>query len=100
MTVEEHSVQTLPHHAGRKSRLPPRRLDVFLQKAVRLAPGIAGTRIGPGAAFVVGGAGRLAGVVAVPGAEIEILVVAAKPIDRGFDRGGSRLDHAGAAHAG
>src|SRR5882724_5486109 len=91
----------LPHHAGREPGFPPWRLDVFLQEAMRFAPGIAGPRIGPGAAFVVGGAGRLAFVVAfAPALHIEILVVAAKAVDRGFDRGVARLDHAGAAHAG
>src|SRR5258705_3139 len=71
----------LPHHAGRKSRLAARRLDVLFQKAMRFAPGIAGAGIGPGAAFVVGGAGRLAGVVAVLGAEIEAFLVATQSVD-------------------
>ena len=55
----------LPHHARGKPRLAPRRLDVFFQEAVRFPAGIARPRIGPGAAFVVGGAGGLAGVVAL-----------------------------------
>ena len=54
----------LPHHARGKPRLAPRRLDVLFQEAMRFAAGIAGPRIGPGPAFVVGGAGRLAGLVA------------------------------------
>src|SRR3954453_1511434 len=90
----------LPHHAGDEPRLAVRRLDVLFQKAVRVAADIARPRIGPGAAFVVGGAGRLAGLVALAAVQIEIPVVAAEPVDRGFDRTGALLDHAGAAHAG
>src|SRR5947199_58138 len=60
----------LPHDARRKPRLAPRRLDVLLQEAVRFLAGIAGPGIGPGAAFVVGGAGGLAGVVAAGTVEI------------------------------
>src|SRR4029453_1358497 len=66
---------------------------------MRFLAGIARPRIGPGAAFVVGGASGLAGVVAVAGLEVEILVVAAEAVDRGFDGLGAPLDHAGAAHA-
>ena len=55
----------LPHHAGNKPGLAPRRLDVFFQEAVRIFADIAGPRIGPGPALVVGGAGGLAGVVAL-----------------------------------
>src|SRR5439155_187379 len=73
----------------------------FLQEAVRLLAGIAGPGIGPGAAFVVGGAGGLAGVVAAVAAlEIKTLVVAAEAVDRGFDCLVAPFDHAGAAHAG
>src|SRR6185295_17351383 len=88
-------------HARGKPGFPPRRLDVLFQEAVRFLAGIAGPRIGPGAAFVVGGAGGLAGVVAAVAAfEIKALVVAAEAVDRGFDRLVAPLDHAGAAHAG
>src|SRR5437899_2390314 len=91
----------LPHDARRKPRLAPRRLDVLLQEAVRFLAGIAGPGIGPGAAFVVGGAGGLAGVVAAVAAlEIKTLVVAAEAVDRGFDCLVAPFDHAGAAHAG
>ena len=76
----------LPHHARGKPGLPPRRLDVLLQEAMRFLAGIARPGIGPGAAFVVGGAGGLAGVVAVAALEVETLVVAAEAVDRGFDR--------------
>src|SRR5215510_14409296 len=89
----------LPHHTRRKPGLPSRRLDVLLQEAMRFLAGIAGARVSPGAAFVVGGAGGLAGVVAVAGLEVEILVVAAEAVDRGLDGLGAPLDHAGAAHA-
>src|SRR5438270_13227051 len=93
--------KNLPHYARGKSRLAPRRLDVFVQKAMRRAPGIAGPRVSPGAAFVVGGAGGLAFVIAfAAGLDVEIPVVAAKAVDRGFDGGRLRLDHAGAADAG
>src|SRR4051812_5045513 len=91
----------LPHHARGKPRLPPRRLDVLLQEALRVLAGIARPRIGPGAAFVVGGAGGLAGVVAAVAAlEIKTLVVAAEAVDRGFDGLVAPFDHTGAAHAG
>src|SRR5690349_10143472 len=90
----------LSHHARNKPGLPPRRLDVFLQIAMGVAAGITRSRIGPGPAFVVGGAGGLAGVIAFGALEVEILVVAAETVDRGFDRGILRLDHAGAADAG
>src|SRR5437763_2075069 len=95
-----HPGYALPNHTRGKPRLPPRRLDVFLQEAVRLLAGVARPRIGPGAAFVVGGAGGLAGVVAVAALEIEALVVAAVAVDRGFDGIVAPFDHAGAAHAG
>src|SRR5882757_9374569 len=67
---------------------------------MRILAGIARPRVGPGAAFIVGGAGRLAGIVAVVALDVEIPVVAAEAIDRGFDRAIPGLDHAGAAHAG
>src|ERR1700748_1099325 len=77
----------LPHHARRETRLAPRRLDVFFQEAVRGLAGIARARISPGAAFVVGGAGSLGLVVpATAPLEIEITVIAAEAVDRGFDR--------------
>src|SRR4051812_6077818 len=92
---------TLPHHARGKPGLAPRRLDVFFQITMRIAAGIAGPGIGPGPAFVVGGAGGLALVVAFAAAfDVEIPVVAAETVDRGFDRAVAQFDHAGAAHAG
>ena len=48
-----------------KSSVPARRLDFLFQEAMRLLADIAGAREGPGAAFVVGGAGGPAGVVAL-----------------------------------
>ena len=56
----------LPHHAGNKAGLAPRRLDLLFQKTVRLLADISGARIGPGPAFVVGHAGGLADLVASP----------------------------------
>src|SRR6185295_6978576 len=90
----------LPHHARDEPRLAPRRLDVLFQIAMRVTADIAGPGIGPGAAFVVGGARRLAGLVALGAFQIEIAIVAAETVDRGFDRTAALLDHAGAAHAG
>ena len=87
----------LPHHARGKSRLPARRLDVFLQEAVGFLAGVAGPRVGPGAALVVGGAGGLAGIVAIAGLDVEVLVIAAEAVDRGLHRAIARLDDAGAA---
>ena len=55
----------LPHHAGGKTSLAPRRLDVFFQKTVRVFSDISRPRKGPGPAFVVADAGRLAGIVIV-----------------------------------
>src|SRR4051812_15685869 len=95
-----HPTASLPHDARDKPRLAPRRLDVLFQIAVRVAADIAGSCIGPGAAFVVGGARRLAGLVAFSAFHVEIAIVAAETVDRGFDRTAVLLDHAGAAHAG
>ena len=67
---------------------------------MRVAAGIAGPGVGPGAALVVSGAGGLAGLVAVAALQFEILVVAAEAVDRGFDGAVARFDHAGAAHPG
>src|SRR5438552_9215836 len=66
---------------------------------MRRASDISGPRIGPGAAFVVGGACRLAGIVAVAALEFEITVVAAEAVDRSFLSAAARFHHAGAAHA-
>src|SRR4051812_42109829 len=90
----------LPHHARGKPGLAPRRLDVFLQEAMAVLAGIAGAGIGPGPAFIVGGAGGLAGGVAIVALWVENFLVAAKTVDRGFDGAVARLDHAGTAHAG
>src|SRR6476620_9363291 len=88
-----------PHYTRGKSGLAARRLDVFLQKAVRLSSDISMARIGPGPAFVVADASGLAGVVAVAAFELEIAIVAAQPVDRNFLGAGTRLHHAGAAYA-
>src|SRR5260370_22932314 len=66
---------------------------------MRILADIAGARIGPGPAFVVLGAGRLAGLIALVALQPEILVIAAEPVDRKFLDGVARFDHAGAAHA-
>src|ERR1700722_14955881 len=89
----------LPHHARDEPGLAPRRLDFLFQEAVRLLADIARPRIGPGPAFIVLGAGCLAGFVALAAFEDEIAVVTAEPVDRGFDRTVARLDYAGAANA-
>ena len=62
----------LPHHARDKPGLAPRRLDLLFQEAMRVPADIARPRIGPGPAFVVGGAGGLAGLVALAALEFEI----------------------------
>src|SRR5882724_6692879 len=89
----------LPHHARDKPRLAPRWLDVLFQKAVSIFSGISRPCIGPGPAFVVASASRLAGFVAVTPLEVEIAVIPAEPVNRGLDRSIARFDHAGAAHA-
>src|SRR5260370_16204012 len=66
---------------------------------MRILADIAGARIGPGPAFVVIGAGRLAGLIALVALQPEILVIAAEPVDRKFLDGIARFHHAGAAHA-
>src|SRR5689334_2857419 len=66
---------------------------------MRLLSDIAGPREGPGAAFVVGGAGRLADFVILAALDVEAFVVAARAIDRGLLGKAARLHHAGAAHA-
>src|SRR6202795_4040308 len=93
------TVLLLPHHARDEPGLAPRRLDFLFQEAVRGFSGIARPRIGPGPALVVAGAGRLAFVVAVAAFHFETAIIAAGPVDRGFDRAGARFDHAGVAHA-
>src|ERR1700733_8122709 len=93
------TARMLPHDAGNKPRLAARRLDVLFQKAVWFFSDIPPPRKGPGPAFIVIGAGRLAGFVALTAFEIKTAIVAAEPVDRGFDRPVARLDHAGAAHA-
>src|ERR1700761_9311390 len=90
----------LPHHARDEPGLAARRLDFLFQEAMRLAAGIAGAGKGPGAAFVVGGAGGLAGLVALAVLELKTVIVAAGPGDRVLDAGIARLDDAGAADAG
>src|ERR1700722_5435003 len=90
----------LPHHARDKTGPAPRRLDFLFQETVRVFAGISRPGIAPGPTFVVAGAGRLAGFVALAFFQFETVVVAAGPVDRGLDRPVARLDHAGAAHAG
>src|ERR1700739_2381944 len=89
----------LPHHARDKSRLAPRRLYFLFQKAMRVLSDISPARIGPGPASIVAGASRLADFVALAAFELETLVVAAEPVDRGFARPIVRFDHSGSAHA-
>src|SRR5216683_7308691 len=90
---------SLPHHARNKPGLAPRRLDVLFQEAVRGFSGISRPRIGPGPAFIVGGAGRLALIVAVAAFQFEIAIIAAETVDRGFCSAVARFDHAGTPHA-
>src|SRR5262245_8117587 len=66
---------------------------------MRFPADIAGSREGPGAAFAVGGAGRLAVLLTLAALDVETSVVAARPVDRGLLGKAARLDHAGAAHA-
>src|SRR3984957_9716958 len=88
----------LPHHARDKPGLVPRRFYFLLQEAVRFLADITRPRIGPGPAFVVVGTGGLADLVALAAFQGETAVIAAGPVDRGFDRAVARLHHAGAAH--
>src|SRR3984885_4124053 len=90
----------LPHHAGNKSGLAPRRLYFLFQKTVRFLADIARSRIGPGSAFVVLGAGCLADFIALTPFKSEIAVIAAGPVDRGFGRAVARFDHDSSADAG
>src|SRR6266436_6437780 len=97
--------EALPHHPRRESGLAARRLDFLFQEAMRFPADVARPRIGPGPAFVVGGAGGFAEVVALAAfdlaaLELEILVIAAGTVDRGFDRPVPGFDHAGAPDAG
>src|ERR1700733_1967913 len=55
-SVTPQTVVMLPDHAGGEAGFPPRRLDFFLQKSVRLPADIPPARIGPGPAFIVGDA--------------------------------------------
>src|ERR1700739_2918690 len=88
----------LPHHARDKYGLAPRRLDFLFQKAMRIFSDISAPRIGPGPASIVAGASGLAGFVALAAFELETVVIAAEPVDRGFDRPVARFDHASPAH--
>src|SRR6476619_6138371 len=90
---------TLSHHPRDEPGLAARRLDVFFQEAVRFLPDISRPCIGPGPAFVVARAGRLASLVAVTALEVEIAVIATEPVDRDLLRAVARLDHAGSADA-
>src|ERR1700761_1282427 len=87
------------HHAGDEPGPAPRRLDFLFQEDMRFLADISRPGIGPGPALIVGGTGGLAIFVALIALEFEIAVIAADSIDRGFDPGGARLDHAGAANA-
>src|SRR5205823_14239102 len=89
----------LSHHPRDKSGLAPRRLDILSQEAMRCPSNISGPRIGPGPAFVVGDASRLAGLITLTALDFEIPVIAAEAIDRSLDRSVARLHHSGAAHA-
>src|SRR5258708_6710193 len=89
----------LPHHARDKSRLAPRRLDFLFQKAMRVFSDVSAPRIGPGPASIVAGARGPAGFIALAAFELETVVVAAEPVDRGLDRPVARFDHSGPAHA-
>src|SRR5215469_3681188 len=89
----------LPDYARNKSGAAPRRFDVLFQEAMGGFSDIAGPRKGPGAAFVIGGAGGTAGLFALAALHLETAVVAAGPVDRRFDRAVARFHHAGAAHA-
>src|ERR1700682_5197437 len=89
----------LPHHARDEPGLAPRGLDFLFQKAMRVSSDISRSRIGPGPAFIVADASRLAGIVAVAAFQFEIAVVAAEPVDRNFLGPAARFDDAGAAHA-
>ena len=62
---------SLPHHAGNKPGLRRGGLMSFFRKQRASLAGIARPRIGPGAAFVVAVAGRLAGSSPSPLFEIE-----------------------------
>src|SRR5665213_2705756 len=90
----------LPHHARNNPGAAARRLYVLFQETVRLFADVSRAGKSPGAAFVVVGAGRLAGLVVFAILQRVIAVVAAGAVDRGFDRTVARLDDAGAAHAG
>src|SRR5437899_7643384 len=61
---------------------------------------VSGPGKGPGPAFIVGGAGRLAKVVAFAAFQLKTLVVAPGAIDGSLNGSVARLDDAGAAHAG
>src|SRR6202040_2998524 len=86
----------LPHPRRGEPGPVPRRFYFFFQEAVRFLADITRPRIGPGPAFVVLGTGGLADLVALAAFQGEAAVIAAGPVDRGFDRAVARLHHAGA----
>src|ERR1700739_3107566 len=88
----------LPHHAGNKPGLAPRRLDFLFQEAMGFATDISRPDVGPGPAFGVGGAVCLAGLLAVALLHLEAAIVAARTVDRGLHRLIARLDDSGAAY--
>src|SRR5205085_1530620 len=89
----------LPHHPRNEPGPAPRRLDFLFQEAMGFPADISSPDIGPGPAFIVAGAGRLAKLVAFAAFHLKTLVVTAGAIDGGFNGPVARLDDAGAAHA-
>src|SRR5664280_3727412 len=77
-TFRDHA---LSHHTRNAARLRPRRLELVLEVAARARSVIAGARIGPGAAAVLGIAGRLAGGARSVGRGLEVAIIATGAVD-------------------
>ena len=86
------TTKLLAHHPGNAARPPARRLDRFLQIAVRGGDAVAGAPVGPGAAAVVGLAGIGAGLALGVGRRLERFVIAAIAVDGIFEVADLRLD--------
>src|SRR5262245_58238337 len=89
----------LPHDAGDTARLSIRTGDVALEVADRGLPEIARPHIGPGSARFVAFTMSLAALAAGIRRQLELPIIAARPVDGEFDRTAVRLDDAGTAHA-
>jgi hypothetical protein len=90
----------LSHYARNTTRLVPRARDLILEIATCARSDIAGPHIGPGPAFVLGLARRLASRTVRFSRNFQIAVIAAEAVNGILDWCLARLDHASTVDAG